>query len=98
MQGEAGRSWSLSTFESSVTLSEYHMFEAFARGDVMRRLGINRFWPTFPAGIYETKKGWLGVTTLTPAQWIGFCDMLALSELRDNPALILNEGRLQHME
>lgn len=98
MQGCEGRSWSLSIFESSVTLSEYHMFEAFTRGDVMRRIGINRFWPTFPAGIYETKKGWLGITTLTPAQWVAFCDMLALSELRDDPALTLNAGRLQRME
>lgn len=98
MRGGAGRSWSLNIFESSLALSEYLMFEAFARGDVMRRIGINRFWPTFPAGIYETKKGWLGVTALTRAQWRGFCDMLGLSELRDDPALVLNEDRLLRME
>ncbi|MET4236321.1 crotonobetainyl-CoA:carnitine CoA-transferase CaiB-like acyl-CoA transferase [Bradyrhizobium sp. LA6.10] len=97
-QGLEGRSWSLSIFESSVTLSEYHMFEAFTHGDVMRRMGINRFWPTFPAGIYETKNGWLGVTTLTPAQWIAFCDMLGLPEMRNDPSLILNKDRLQRME
>ncbi|MCA6112606.1 CoA transferase [Bradyrhizobium sp. CNPSo 4026] len=97
-QGGRGRSWSLSIFESSVTLSEYLMFEAFARGDVMRRSGINRFWPGFPIGIYETKRGWIGVTAVTPAQWRAFCDMLGLAELRDDPALVLGEGRLQHAE
>lgn len=98
MQGGAGRSWSLSIFESSLAVSEYLMFEAFARGGVMHRIGTNRFWPGFPVGIYETKRGWLGVTTWTPAQWRAFCDMLALSELRDDPALVLAEDRLQHME
>lgn len=98
MQGGAGRSWSLNIFESNLALSEYLMFEAFARGDVMRRIGVNRFWPIFPAGIYQTKKGWLGVTTITPAQWRAFCDMLDLAELRDDPALVLGEDRLRQME
>ena len=52
----------------------------FARGDIMRRIGVNRFWPTFPVGIYETKQGWLGVTTVTPAQWRAFCEMLGLND------------------
>ncbi|MCC8955776.1 CoA transferase [Bradyrhizobium sp. Pear77] len=97
-RGETGRSWSLSIFESCLALSEYLMFEAFEHGDVMRRIGINRFWPNFPAGIYETKEGWLGITAVTPAQWRSFCDMLGLPEMRDDPALALNEDRLQHME
>lgn len=98
MRGATGRSWSLSVFESSLAMTEYLMCEAFARGDVMHRIGINRFWPSFPVGIYETKKGWLGVTLHTPAQWRAFCDMLCLSELSDDPALVLGEDRLQHME
>ncbi|MGV7214896.1 CoA transferase [Bradyrhizobium sp. UFLA05-112] len=97
-KGEAGASWSVSIFESSLAISEYLMFEASARAEVMRRIGVNRFWPVFPGGIYETRKGWLGVTTFTPAQWRAFCDMLGLSELRDNPALVLGEERLKHIE
>ncbi|WP_342709959.1 CoA transferase [Bradyrhizobium sp. B124] len=93
-----GRSWSLSIFESCLSLSEYLMFEAFEHGDVMRRIGVNRFWPNFPTGIYETKKGWLGVTTVAPAQWRAFCDMLGLPALRDDPTLVLNDNRLQQME
>lgn len=98
VQNRGGRSWSLSTFESCLTLTEYLMCEAFARGDVMHRMGINRFWPSFPVGIYETKKGWLGVTLQTPPQWRAFCDMLDISDLSDDPALVLGEDRLQNME
>ena len=45
----------LSIFRSSIAVTEYIMFESFLRGDIMRRIGVNRFWPTFPVGIYETK-------------------------------------------
>ena len=34
-----GRSSTLSIFESSIAVSEYLMFESFARGDIMRRIG-----------------------------------------------------------
>ncbi|NEU99553.1 CaiB/BaiF CoA transferase family protein [Bradyrhizobium uaiense] len=97
-QGAGGRLWSLSIFESSLALNEYLMSEAFTHGDVMRRIGTNRFWPGSPVGIYETRKGWLGVTVVTPAQWRAFCDMLGLSELRDESALVLGEDRLKHLE
>ncbi|MGY3473588.1 CoA transferase [Bradyrhizobium ottawaense] len=95
---KVGRSWSLNIFESALTLSDYLMFEAFAWGDVMRRIGANRFWPGFPVGIYLTKSGWLGVTTVTPAQWRAFCDMLGLSDLRDDPALMIGEDRVQRAQ
>lgn len=97
-QDGEGRSWSLSIFEACLALSEYLMSEAFAHGDVMRRIGTNRFWPGSPVGIYETRKGWLGVTVATPAQWRAFCDMLGLSELRDDSTLVLGEDRLNHLE
>ena len=98
MQDGHGRSSSLSIFESSIAATEYIMFESFVRGDIMRRLGVNRFWPTFPVGIYETKRGWLGVTTVTPAQWRAFCDMLGLPALRDDATLFLGVDRLHHIE
>ncbi|MBR1190268.1 CaiB/BaiF CoA-transferase family protein [Bradyrhizobium sp. AUGA SZCCT0160] len=98
MQDGRGRSNSLSIFESSIAVTEYIMFESFVRGDIMRRIGVNRFWPTFPVGIYDTKQGWLGVTTVTPAQWHAFCDMLGVPELRDDPALFMGVDRLQHID
>lgn len=98
MQDGHGRIQRLSIFESSIAVTEYIMFESFTRGDIMRRIGINRFWPTFPVGIYETKQGWLGVTTVTPAQWRAFCEMLGLTALRDDPTLFMGVDRLQHVE
>jgi crotonobetainyl-CoA:carnitine CoA-transferase CaiB-like acyl-CoA transferase len=97
MRDGHGRTSSLSVFESSIAATEYIMFESFTRGDIMRRIGVNRFWPTFPVGIYETRQGWLGVTTVTPAQWRAFCEMLDLPDLRDDPALFLGVDRLQHV-
>jgi len=98
MQDGRGRSSSLSIFESSIAVTEYIMFEGFVYGDIVRRIGVNRFWPSFPAGIYETKQGWLGVTTVTPAQWRAFCEMLGLLELRDDPKLFMGLDRHQHAE
>ncbi|MDI1262337.1 MAG: CoA transferase [bacterium] len=98
MQDGHGRSQHLSIFESSIAVTEYIMFESFSRGDIMRRIGVNRFWPTFPVGIYETRQGWLGVTTVTPAQWRAFCEMLGLTALRDDPTLFMGTDRLQRME
>ncbi len=98
MQDGHGRSSSLSIFESSIAVTEYTMFESFVHGDIMRRIGVNRFWPTFPAGIYQTRQGWLGVTTVTPAQWRAFCDMLGLNDLRDDATLSMGVDRLQRME
>src|SRR4051794_6978056 len=98
MQDGRGRTSHLSIFESSIAITEYIMFEGFSRGDIMRRIGVNRFWPTFPVGIYETQQGWLGVTTVTPAQWRSFCEMLGLLDLRDDPKLFMGVDRLQHIE
>jgi crotonobetainyl-CoA:carnitine CoA-transferase CaiB-like acyl-CoA transferase len=98
MEDGDGRTSHLSLFEASIAVTEYIMFEAFSRGDIMRRIGVNRFWPTFPVGIYETKEGWLGVTTVTPAQWRSFCEMLGLLDLRDDKNLFLGVDRLAHVE
>jgi crotonobetainyl-CoA:carnitine CoA-transferase CaiB-like acyl-CoA transferase len=98
MHDGQGRTSALSIYESSIAVTEYIMFESFARGDIMRRIGLNRFWPTFPVGIYETGRGWLGVTTVTPAQWRAFCEMLGLYDLRDDTTLFMGVDRLQRME
>jgi crotonobetainyl-CoA:carnitine CoA-transferase CaiB-like acyl-CoA transferase len=98
MRNGRGRTSHLSIFEASIAVTEYIMFESFLRGDIMRRIGVNRFWPTFPVGIYETRKGWLGVTTVTPAQWRAFCEMLGLLDLRDDKTLFLGVDRLQHVD
>jgi crotonobetainyl-CoA:carnitine CoA-transferase CaiB-like acyl-CoA transferase len=98
MRDGRGRSSALSVFESSIAVTEYIMFESFSRGDIMRRIGVNRFWPTFPVGIYQARQGFVGITTVTPAQWRAFCEMLGLYDLRDDTTLFLGIDRLAHME
>lgn len=92
-----GTTLSLSIYESCIAVGEYLMFESFTKGDVMQRIGVNRFWPTFPVGIYETADGWLGVTTVTPAQWMAFCDMLGLADMKADPRFAMGVDRLQHI-
>ena len=93
-----GRALQLSIYESCIAIGEYLMFESWSKGEVMQRIGVNRFWPTHPVGIYESKDGWLGVTTVTPAQWMAFCDMLGLTELRNDATLTMGVDRLARVQ
>ena len=58
------------------------------------RFGVNRFYPTYPAAIYETSDGWLGVTALTPAQWHSFCELVGVEELATDPSFDIAVNRL----
>jgi len=62
--------------------------------DRPNRLGINRFYPTYPASIYETSEGWLGVTALTPAQWHAFCTLADVEELSAIPEFDVAANRI----
>jgi crotonobetainyl-CoA:carnitine CoA-transferase CaiB-like acyl-CoA transferase len=50
-----------------------------------RRFGLNRFPPNYPATIYATRDGWLGVTALTPTQWRSLCALVGRPELARDP-------------
>jgi crotonobetainyl-CoA:carnitine CoA-transferase CaiB-like acyl-CoA transferase len=59
----------------------------------VRRYGRDRFFPTWPMGVYPCARGtFLGVTIVTPAQWRGFCDMLGLPALGADPGLCRARG------
>ena len=59
------------------------------------RLGINRYPPTSPMGVYPCRDGWLGVSVLTPSQWHAFCDLLGLPDLKDTPLFQSAIGRFE---
>ena len=88
----------VSVQEACIALVDLPASESWARGAAYRRQGINRFPPTFPVGIYPTAEGWLGVTLVTQAQWRGFCGMLGLHGLADDPALVTSLERLPRAE
>lgn len=49
------------------------------------RVGVNVFGRTYPAGPYPTASGWLGVTIMSPSQWVSFCEMLGQPQLGTDP-------------
>jgi len=86
-----------SIFEANICFTETGV-AAFANigisGPRHTRLGINRYAPTFPMGIYPCKEGWIGITTLTPAQWFSLCDLIGMPELKKNPDYLTTAGRM----
>lgn len=45
------------------------------------RLGVNRFAPTYPCSTYRAADGWVGVTCLTPSQWMALCTLIGRDDL-----------------
>ncbi len=89
----------LSIFETAMALKESTGAGIAANPpgtlpDRPNRLGINRFYPTYPASIYETSEGWLGVTALTPAQWHTFCTLIGTEELSAIPEFDVAANRI----
>ena len=67
--------------EAYMCLTETGAVSALMEGGLAVRLGVNRFVPSFPASSYRTQDGWIGVTTVTPVQWRGLCDIIGRPEL-----------------
>ncbi len=80
--------------EANLCFTDVGVVAAFNTGAVAPRMGVNRFPPTFPLGIYPCRDGWIGVTALTPSQWAAFCALLDLNELANVPAYQTTLGRL----
>src|SRR5947209_5940970 len=90
-----GRRYAVSAHEAMLQISEFDTgiaMEGFPRP----RIGINRFGRGFPFGNYPTREGWLGVTVVTPAQWVAFCKLLGLPELGPDPRYSSTAERYLH--
>jgi crotonobetainyl-CoA:carnitine CoA-transferase CaiB-like acyl-CoA transferase len=59
----------VSILDANLALSEMHLHLYERDGMPMERLGINRYFPTAPCGIYPCRTGWVGITIATPDQW-----------------------------
>jgi crotonobetainyl-CoA:carnitine CoA-transferase CaiB-like acyl-CoA transferase len=57
------------------------------------RLGVNRFNPLYPASVYKTTDGHVGVTTLTPAQWSALVGLIGKPELAADPRFATSAER-----
>ena len=80
-----GRHIDVSIFEAAMCLTEVGPVAIHNGGRPGPRFGTNRFAPTFPAGIYPTRRGFVGVTALTPSQWRALCDLVGRPEFGDEP-------------
>ena len=87
-----------SILESVMCFTDVGAISAHNTGIEASRLGVNRFPPTYPLGVFPCKDGWLGVTVLTPSQWHAFCDLLDLQELADIPLFQSSAGRLEALD
>jgi crotonobetainyl-CoA:carnitine CoA-transferase CaiB-like acyl-CoA transferase len=91
-----GRRYAVSAQEALLQISEFDTALALESGFTRPRIGINRFGRGFPLGNFATKAGWLGVTVVTPAQWIAFCGMIGLPELGPDPRYSSTAARYLH--
>ena len=83
-----------SIFEAAICFTEVAAVGYHNTGWAGRRMGINRFPPTYPLGIFACRDGWLGVTALTPQQWQGFCRLLDLDAFAAEPRYYSTAERL----
>ena len=89
---------STSIFESMLCFTEVGVITAYNTGQEGQRLGINRFPPTYPLGVFPCQDGWIGLTVLTPSQWHTFCELVGMSEFADVEAYQSAVGRLEAVD
>jgi crotonobetainyl-CoA:carnitine CoA-transferase CaiB-like acyl-CoA transferase len=90
------RRFAVSAHEAMLQISEFDTGLALEAGFTRPRIGLNRFGRGFPSGNFATKDGWLGVTVVTPAQWMAFCAMIGLPELGADPRYSSTAERYLH--
>jgi crotonobetainyl-CoA:carnitine CoA-transferase CaiB-like acyl-CoA transferase len=84
-----------SIFEASLCFTEVGAVTFFNTGLEGKRLGVNRFPPTYPLGVFPCKEGWIGLTVLTPSQWHAFCKLLDMEYFARVPKYQTALGRLK---
>jgi crotonobetainyl-CoA:carnitine CoA-transferase CaiB-like acyl-CoA transferase len=96
--GLYGRSQGRRRYELNVHEALLHLVEIdlglAMEGRSRPRAGINRFGSQHPAAIYPTSDGWLGIFTVTAAQWRGLCKVLGRPDLAQDPRFLDGGERL----
>jgi crotonobetainyl-CoA:carnitine CoA-transferase CaiB-like acyl-CoA transferase len=94
--GEARR-FEISVLESSIVLAEFQIALRYGPPADESRLGLNKYYPTYPLGIFPCREGWLGVTVGHLDQWAAFCDMLDIKHVQADPRFQTRFDRSKHM-
>ena len=93
--GQPNLNLETSIYEAMLCFTEVGTITAYNTGLEGSRIGINRFPPTYPLGVFPCKDGWIGLTVLTPGQWHTFCDLLDLGDFKNLPLFQTAIGRLE---
>jgi crotonobetainyl-CoA:carnitine CoA-transferase CaiB-like acyl-CoA transferase len=94
-RANGARRFSVSLHETAVNIAEYEAGVAWDGTESRRRPGVNRFGRNYPVGIYPTKQGLIGLTTVTPGQWRSLCALLGMPDLAKEARFSLNTDRLK---
>lgn len=81
---DGSRRYVLSAHESVFGVVEMEAGMVQDKRHPLRRLGVNRFCGTHPAGIYQTAQGSIGIFTHTLPQWQALCEAIGRPDLADD--------------
>jgi crotonobetainyl-CoA:carnitine CoA-transferase CaiB-like acyl-CoA transferase len=90
---DGGRRFSVSIHETLMHAMEMDFSSALTFGHPRQRFGVNKFGRHYPSSIYRTRDGWIGISTVTPAQWRGFCAMMERPDIGADPRYASSGGR-----
>ncbi|MGO4332016.1 CoA transferase [Cupriavidus sp. 2TAF22] len=92
--GQGSRRYVLSAHECIFSVVEMEAGMVQDKRHPLRRLGVNRFCGTHPAGIYQTAQGWIGIFTHTLPQWKALCDAIGRPDLASDPRFANGQERM----
>ncbi len=95
---DGARRFAVNNLEAMLQISEFDTGLALETGFSRPRPGINRFGRGYPSGNFPTKHGWLGVTVVTPAQWVAFCKMIERPDMGADSKYSSHIGRFTHAD
>jgi len=98
LRGHSTQRVEISDFESTLCFAEVSAIDPAGRGRASSRLGVNRFVPTYPCGVFRSNDGWIGITALTPAQWTTLCELIEQPAMAADPRMATTISRLAHAD
>ena len=98
LRGHPTQRVEISDFESALCFAEVSAIDPAGRGQASSRLGVNRFVPTYPCGVFRSADGWIGITALTPAQWTMLCELVEQPAMAADPRMATTISRLAHAD
>jgi crotonobetainyl-CoA:carnitine CoA-transferase CaiB-like acyl-CoA transferase len=97
-QGGTVRRVDVNIFEAAMCFTEPSAPLAEGGAASPGRTGINRFAVNHPTTVYPTRDGWIGVTTLTPAQWAGLAELIGRPEWATDPRFATSLARVANAD